>query len=453
MSESPRVTRYRQIRSDNELDQIINIPPKVVSLDGRDGDKLAEQLDSALRGFFQSDRQIRKIIRYFLSTAQAHAETHLVADPAYVRGLYNDHPWGEAVRPAICLTGLAGTGKSDLLRALSRVLGTAMPHAVVGHSNLSLLPLWHLSAADGIGLNTILRPFLEPPCDLNGSDVRSRKAASSSLLMTLAKRVSWRDAVCLLLVDELQYVSLGSDANTLVTAFLVKLLGIGPRVGFCANFSLLHKLLRRKQEDHQRLLSRPLVMEPLTAEDLDWVAYLGQVRSVAPDVLVFDPRQISASMHLYTFGTRRLVVELVVLAFRIARERSQKGTVGGQELLVAYRHRDYTVNREAVEMLHKQAILKRQIREDLWCPLLDVNLEKVHGSNVLTADHAIESFERRVEDKLLDDVLRTSKPRDEDVLAAPARKRDKPSGSVVQFRGRKTTKDDLVAGARALEDL
>lgn len=453
MSDSPRVTRYRQVLPDDELDRIINIPPKTVSLHGKDGDKLAEQLDSALRGFFQSDRQIRKIVRYFLSTAQAHAETHLATDSGYVRGLYSDHPWGEAMRPAICLTGLAGTGKSDLLRALSRVLGTTMPHAVVGHSNLSLSPLWHLSAAEGIGLNTILRPFLAPPCESNGSDVRSRKAAPSSLLMTLAKRASWRDAVCLLLVDELQYVSLGSDANTLVTAFLVKLLGIGPRVGFCANFSLLHKLLRRKQEDHQRLLPRPLVLEPLTAEDPDWLAYLGQVRRVAPDVLVFEARDVAASMHLHTFGTRRLVVELIVLAFRIAREKSQKGTVGPGELLAAYRHRDYTVNREAVEILHKQAILKKQIREDLWCPLTDVNIEKVQGSNVFTADSAIASFERRVEDELLDTVLRTRKHAEENDPVGPRVARERSSGAVVPLRRRASTTQDLLDGARALEDL
>ncbi len=452
MSESLRVTRYRQIRSDDELDRLINIPPKVVSLHGSDGGILAELLDSALRDFFQSDRQVRQFIRYFLSMAQAHAEAHFATDQAYVRGLYSERPWGDAMQPAVCLTGLAGTGKSELLRALSRLLGVAMPHSVVGHSNLSLLPLWHLSAAEGIGMNAIVRPHLDRLHDPVSSDANSRKNLPLPKLIALAKRVSWRDAVCLMVVDELQYVSLGSETNALVTAFLAKLLGVGPRVGFCANFSLLHKLLRRRQEDHQRLLPRPLVMEPLAADDPDWVIYVGQVRSVAPDVLIFDPSNVAAPMHLYTFGTKRLVVELVVLAFRIARERSKKGVVGDQELLAAYRHRDYTVNREAVEILHRQAILKRPMREDLWCPLVDVSVENRRDSNVHAADKAIQSFERRVEDRLLDSVLGTNEAKNKGDSLKPAPKIGRGSGAVVPFRGRRTTKDDLLNGAGALED-
>jgi len=452
MSTSPRLERYKQIWSDEVLDQAINIPPIPVQLHGRDAIKLANTLDSALRGFFQADRQIRKVIRHFLSVGAAHAECHMATDHAYVRGLYRDSPWGSTMQPAICLTGLAGTGKSDLLRALARLLGGEATHSVPGHANLMLRPVWPLSGAEGLSLNALLLPYVAPCREPQAEESGPRKGMPLPRLISNAKRASWRQGTCLLLVDELQYMSLGVDSNSQVTAFLTKLLAIGPRLGYCANFSLLHKLMRRKQEDHQRLLSRPLILEPLAVDDSDWENYLRLVRSVAPDVLEFEPTKVVEEMHRYTFGTKRLVVELVVLAFRLARERNRNGIVGQTELLSAYRHFDYTVNREAVELLHRQAIGAAMLRSDLWCPLGSSQTKDTTNPTVVFAASAIRSFDRRVEEELFKAVIGPNGPPIAEPAPLPGRSSG-PTASVMPLRRRKATKEDLIAGAKAIEDL
>ncbi|WP_157275315.1 hypothetical protein [Pelomonas sp. Root1444] len=450
MNAMPLVGRYATDLTDDDIDRAVNIAPVRIELHGNDANRLADLLDGTLRRIFKADRQVRSIIRYLLSAARAHAEIHLATEKAYLAGLYGRHPWGHVMTPAICLTGLGGVGKSDLFHALARLLGPAIAFAVAGHSNLKSSPLWQLNASEGLGINALLRPHVIHEGGVNDAAVISAKDMRSPRLVHLASRTSWRDGACLMVADELQHVSFGADSNAQVTALLIKLLQIGPRVAFGANFSLLHKLLRRKQEDHQRLLTRPLLMEPMSVDDEDFSAYVRVVIGVAPEFLVFDPRQHQEQLHLYTFGIKRLVVELVVLAFRLARSKNRKATVGGQELLAAYRHFDYSANREAVELLHRQAIQKQMLREDLWCPLAGVEPITQSPSNVVDADAAIQHFERRVEEALLDAAL-GPKAKGESPQETRVRKRS--TAVVTPIRAGKATKEDLIAGANAWNDL
>jgi hypothetical protein len=452
MSAALLIERYSRHLTDDDIDRAVNIAPSQLVLHGSDANKLADRLDGTLRRIFKSDRQVRKVIRYFLSVAQAKAETHLFSEASYTAGLYGASPWGHIMSPAICLTGLGGVGKTDLFHALGRLLGPAVPFSVPGHSNLKLSQLWHLNASEGIGLNALLRPHIREDLDRDESVVERPKEIRAPRLLGLASRASWRDGVCLMLADELQHVSFGADSNAQVTALLIKLLQVGPRVAFGANFSLLHKLLRRKQEDHQRLLTRPLLMEPMAVDDLDLSAYMREICSVAPDVLALDPTQHQEQLHLYTFGIKRVIVELVVLAFRLARSRSPRATVGGQELLAAYRSFDFSANREAVELLHRQSIQKQMLREDLWCPLSGVQCIETGPTKVVNADPAILNFERRTEDALLEAVLGTAVLKEQS--CTPKRgAHEKLKAVVTPIRSRKAKKEDLIAGANAWGDL
>lgn len=452
MSISPLIERYSCHLTDDDIDRAVDIAPAQLALHGSDANRLADTLDGTLRRIFKSDRQVRKFIRYFLSVAQAQAETHMSSEAFYTAGLYGAKPWGHVMSPAVCLTGLGGVGKTDLFHALGRLLGPAVPFSVPGHSSLKLSQIWHLNASEGLSLHALLRPHIREGIGHDDSIVERAKEIRSPRLLGLATRASWRDGVCLMLADELQHVSFGADSNAQVTALLIKLLQVGPRVVFGANFSLLHKLLRRKQEDHQRLLTRPLLMEPMAADDLDLSAYMREICRVSPEVLALDPAQHQEQLHLYTFGIKRLIVELVVLAFRQARSRSPTSTVGGQELLAAYRSFDYSANREAVELLHRQSIHKRMLREDLWCPLSAVQCTGMEPTKVVTADAAIQNFERRTEEALLEAALGATAPSEKS--GPPTQRANERAKAVVTpIRAKKTKKEDLIAGANAWRDL
>lgn len=455
MTENMRVGRYRRRFSDAELDGAVNIPPQRVTLDGRHPDGDADTLETGLKSFFQLDEQGRRILRTLLATAAAHAEANFSSEQQYIQGLYKASPWRDDTMEAICLCGPAGGGKTQLLRAFARLVGGQMPMNVAGHSGLTLAPVWTISTEDGYGLNTLLGQVFHAQSELTDGAHKERGPAklASPVLVKKARKLAWRECVAIMSIDEPQFGALG-DANAKITGLLLQLNRIGPRLVFAANPSLLHKLCSRRQEDRQRLLSRPILLNPLEPSSPDWIAFLTASQHVAPEVLKFDPRADAAEIHLFTFGIRRVFMQLVTHALRLVRGRDKKGLVRMEEIRAAYRSFEFSSNRDDVEILHRQAISGKMARPDLWCPLVSTDASSDHGAstNVHDATAAVERFEQGIEDKLLDGALTPNEAAAVKAIA-PAAPRSNSKNSVVQFRGRKTTKADLLEGALAWDKL
>lgn len=455
MNISPRISRFVSQWSDQEIDDAVSIRANAVDLTGSDVVRNSELLDNALRKIFLPDAQVRKLLRAMISLARGHAEKHFSTEVEYRTGLHSKSPWGHTAVPAVCFTGLAGSGKSALLAALGRLLGSSGVTSSPGYERLPLVSHWPVTLRDGIGLNGLLRDFVgTPQTQLSNTQLADGKVASLPkdikipALLDLARRISWRDAVCLLTVDEFQFISFGDTANSKATNVLLQLLGIGPSLVYCANYSLVHKLSKRASEARQRLLSRPLVIHPPGENDPEWNVYLRELQMVAPHILAIDPENCGEQIHLYTFGLKRLVVELIVIAYRISFDRTKSGIVGINELRLAYQSLDYSVNREDVEILHRQSVEKAMIQEDLWCPFFTTEV----AQKVINASSAIASFERRTEDALLDAALLPTEAVANASLI-PFSSPSNASAKVVRFRGKKTTKEDLIAGADVLASL
>lgn len=306
MTTSPRVSRFTKAFSDHDLDNAISVPPREITLTGKDFVRQRELLFSAMRQIFVPDAQSRKIIREFIAISHAHAEIHFSSDFEYISGLYNNLPWGQETVPAFCFTGLSGTGKTEILKAFYRLLGGAQRISVAGYDNLPLVATWQLTLRDGVSLNTLLGPHVLPEVPAKGVQASSEdesqwppKRPKIPEILSLARKIAWRDGVCLLSIDEFQFISQGADANSKATGLLLKLLGIGPRLIYCANFSLVHKLMKRDSQELQRLLTKPIILYPLQASDPDWFAFLEALKSVAPNVLVFDVASDATKIHEY----------------------------------------------------------------------------------------------------------------------------------------------------------
>ncbi len=229
MTTSRRVSRFTKVFSDDELDSAISIPAKRVSLEGIDILGQRDRLSHAMRQMFLPDAQSRRFIRDFIAVAHAHAENHFSSDLDYIRGLYNRLPWGQETVPAFCFTGLSGTGKSEILKALSRLLGGMQRISVAGHNNLPLIAIWPITLRDGVSLSTLFGDHVfrdEAPIELQAaSDHRfppSPKRPKSSEILSLARKIAWRDGVCLLPIDEFQFISQGADANAKATGLLLR---------------------------------------------------------------------------------------------------------------------------------------------------------------------------------------------------------------------------------------
>lgn len=447
MKNCPRVEQYTLPTQDADLDALIAIPATPVVLLGLDPEDASKTLETALQAMFLPDKQTRAVLRHMVSIARAHARAHMDTDEKYLAGLYAKDPWGTSRSPAICLTGPAGVGKTKILSALARALpGGGRRFSVERHANIPLVSAWGMTLAKGDGLNELLRAHVEPP----SSDTSQGKDWKIPDLLKAAQRVSWRGASCLNFIDEFQWISAGANSSARASSVLLKLHSIGSILIFSANYSLCHKLKRgRPGEDRDRLLSRPIVVLPLAKRDSDWTAYLSAVVAVASDVLVFNPVSDGDAIHFYTLGHKRKVVDLVVIAVRIALTRSAKGTVGAGELLAAYRSVEFSMHRDDVEALHRQQLNCKIEREDLVCPFSSTELE---GANVVPANDAIESFERRVEEAHLEDAMTPTEAKSFKAMVSETNRQTKP-GKVLRFKKQKVTKASLLAGAAALNEM
>lgn len=405
MKMNPWVDRFDTTISDDALDQLVEIRAKSISIGNDTPEVDSEVLRAGLKQVFLPSVQIRKLLRELIGLARAHAKINFGSEEKFLKGLFRNEPWDSSTAPAIFLTGLAGVGKSDFLLALSRAMAPPTKIDVPGIKHIPLISAWQLSLRDGIGMNTLLRPNLETinkSVELAYENIEraEKKAWKLPTLLKLSRRRTWRDGVSLLWVDEFQYVTKGVEASAKATTMLLQLLSIGPRLIFCANFSLGHKLKNRNNEDKQRLMSCPKIIEPELSSSADWIALISEFKKVAPEVFVFSVNEVDNLIHQYTFGVKRLVVEMLVLAYRVARKMG-KNTVSVDEIKLAYISTEYTYNRKDVETLWRQIYENTNLKDDLWCPF-DQSHEP---TNVVMFKKATEDFESRIEDKILDYAL------------------------------------------------
>jgi len=452
MKNAPWIARFNVNLSDAELDRLIEIRAVPVKIGNDTPQADAEALQSGLERIFLSGTQVRKVLRQLVDLARSKATSHFSSEDAFITGVYKAFPWGSTTSPAICFCGLAGVGKSQILEALTRILPPPTLIDVLGHKNISLVSGWPMTLRDGMSLNALLKPHLRSSSsheehDNKGTEnVKVTKGINLPTLLGLARRRSWRDGVCLLWVDEFQFVSQGSDANSKATALLLQLLGIGPRLVFIANFSLGHKLKKRNQEDRQRLVSQPLILDPEICSSAEWKALIAEYKNVAPDVFTFKVDEVESLIHQFTFGIKRLVVQLLVCAYKVARKRD-KHTVGADEIRQAFKSSLYNSNREDVEILWRQCIAKKMIKDNLWCPFDQtyddvMGTEGEIGANVAFAQKAIDSFETKIEDQLLESSLLPSERAAANELESPKNDQQKP-GKVIRLRRPKVTKQSL----------
>lgn len=443
--------RFVLALSDEQLDQAIEVPAIPLNLRAFSVEAGAEILRSRFGQIFTSSPQTRGVIRRLVDIGFAHASSNFVSADAYVRGLYEQNPWQPNPASAVCLTGLAGVGKTAIVRALEKLLGGPFLVDVPGHTDIPLLPGWFLTMKDGAQLIELLKPFVRSFKPEGSPDL---EAGSKKLkipiptLLKLARRLAWRDAACLLVVDEFQFITAGDGANARATTVLLQLFGLGPRLVFVANFSLVHKLKRRNQEDRDRLLLRPIIVHPERCSSLSWIRLIAECKRVDPEVFAFDVNATEGLLHRFTFGIKRFVVELLVAAFRESRRHGDGGRVDEKAIHRAYCSAEYSACREDVEILRKQQILGGACRQDLWCPFSDLN----NTENISEAQHEITGFNNRVSE----DYLRSSLTPDEKAGLKQIendRVDEKPPGKVVRISRKGVTAETLLEGSRLFERL
>lgn len=408
----------------------------LVGLNRLPAELAAKQLEIRLKTVFYPTSQCVAVLQRFVGAAYAHCKVTYPTPKAFMAGVYaTDVPLEKFAAP-ICLTGLSGTGKTELIKAFIRL--QSADDTVETDNNHPPFPL------NGAWLVTILARCT--PKDvlmaLSGS------SASPPELVDMCRKLAFRNGVPFLCADEFQFATGSSSANARVTQMLFCLAYIGLPFVYVANFSLLRRLQKRPEEDQQRLLSDPIVLMPDALGGKDWLMTLRTQQSVAPDVLQFDPTNDAKNLHAYTAGRKRAMVTLIMIAYRT--EYPRGGVVNLDALRRAYQSPQFARYRVESEILASQIVRNApdKKRHDLWCP---VPLPEDAAASFL--DATLQARCDQVAQSELRSALTGKERKAAEEIERVLAKRGANAGTVVPLvKGKKATSEELKQNANWLKN-
>lgn len=358
MDENPWSDRFAPLLSREEIRRRVELRPLPLSgINGASPTVAGIAIENALRQVFYPSEQCLDILLEWMTAASAHSEEVYSGHRAFLEGVYQEEPPLPEFCFPFCLSGLGGTGKS----ALHKALGRLMPErTTVTAADGTVFPL---ESHRAITVRTCSTP----------KDILVRLAQREGGVGTLSKMVrklAYRDGWAFLCLDEFQFATQSDKANTRIVQMLMAMCYIGIPAAFIANFSMLHKLFARNQEDIHRLLGKPRLLHPESCDSKDWRTLLCWYREIAPEVFVFDPQGDAKAIHDLTYGVKRALVTLLKIAFVNACTNGRKVTIATLER--AYKTAEYAIFRDDIEALHRLCPGIRNKRKDLWCPISEV---------------------------------------------------------------------------------
>ena len=361
MDANPWVDRFPVSWSDADLNRIIAAPAGVLpDLDALPLDMARAALVAAFDQLVVPSEQMRNALRRVVSRARSAAGLLYPDTRAFLARAYSQDP-ERCPFPMMCITGLAGSGKTELVKAVARAFPPTGEVEVPGHSRFRLVAGYALRARAGIGLGQILEP------------VFPERVPTSRAIFVAARRQLALDGAALLAADELQFVA-QSQTGAQVTNLLLRLDCLGPALCYVTNFSLVHRLVDRPHEQRDRLLSDPLMLVPDAVDSEDWHVFLVACLGVHPMFAgLAGLADIGVEMHLRTYALKRNVPKLLALTYCAAREDGVR-VATLRHLQCAYLSLAYASARNDVELLLKAHITGLKGRDDLCCPLTGVDL-------------------------------------------------------------------------------
>lgn len=374
---SPWTRPFERLLNESDLSALATIKVSVISgLEMLPPETARDVLNDQLKGLFIADQQEVAWLRRALGICHAHTIRFYPSIKSFAERLHAQRLDLSPDPRTQMTTSLAGWGKSALANALIRLLQSSQtfevghslpPQRIVGVVRLRLegktsrAALWNALAAEA-GF----------PQDYKSSKTEETEQIRRQLYMA---------GVMLIVVDETQFTA-QSAASNMIAKNLHCLRELGIPIIFIGNYSLGHKFLKRPQEDQHRFLQEPEVLLPETYDAAPFQRYLQCLVDAMGGVLAIKPSVDAKLIHWYTGGIRRLIRELVVLAyFQVRLTASQRGSnkVTLNDLTAAYASEGFDTRRKEVEMSRDYLIegTKPRGRSDFWCPFrLSIEKEK-----------------------------------------------------------------------------
>lgn len=355
MDENPWSDRFTPLLNREEIRRrVAQRPIPLYGMNGISPTAAGIAIENALSRVFYPSEQCLDILLEWITVASTHSAKVYGSHHAFLEGVYQAEPPLPDFSFPFCLSGLAGTGKSALHKALGRI----MPARTT------------VTAADGTVFPLESHRAITVRASSTPKDILvtlAQREGGVGMLSKTVRKHAYRDGWAFLCLDEFQFATQSDKANTRIVQMLMAMCYIGIPAAFIANFSMVHKLHARNQEDIHRLLSKPRLLHPESRDSEDWRILLYWYRELAPEVFAFDPQGDAGAIHDLTYGVKRALVSLLRIAFVNACASGRQVTTATLER--AYKTADYAIFRDEIEALHRLCPGNRNNRKDLWCPI------------------------------------------------------------------------------------
>lgn len=436
-TDNPWVDRFVSLLDRDEIRRRVRVAAQpVVDLRDLPVDVACQRFHAALSQIFVPTERCCKILQRFVEVAIGHCQVFYPSRQAFLAACYARTLPVCSLLP-VCLTGPSGAGKSALIDALRRILpADSSIRLSPGDHEFRLVASWNISIQARRGLAEMLQFFMTDP-------------EVDSYSIEAYRRHAFQSGVALLTADEFQFLTQSANANTLITQRLLQLSYLQVPFIYVANYSLCHRLLRRPQEDRQRLLANPIVLDAEAPDSADAHELVCQYKIAGHEYLDIDPDRDTEMLHRYSAGLKRLSLYLLMIAYRLAREDGRH-TVTPSDIKKAYHSSAYTANRKDVELMNQQWITGRKARADLWCPF-----ELPASSTQKFADHAKAVRAQATNEAMLKSSMTAVERKAYGILSA-AKDTTSPrtrSAEIIELARRKgITASELLENAKAFED-
>lgn len=361
---NPWIDQYRLLNNDSIIRDTIRIAPAPLDTQELSNTNTAAgALKHRLAECYVPTQKDVNFIKLVLGKAEANAVTIYPNEDSFRRRIHQERVENEPAFPVL-LCGLAGVGKSCLYRAVHRLLTSSSHRIQVS----GFLGDWELNPYHAVSMKNILTlaEVLRTVLSNSGTPLNKRGLAGKQLHDAVARKL-FREGCSLLGLDEFQFVSQGSSANARVTNILLGTTYLGVPFFYICNYSLVNRLLSRNEEDIHRLMSHVIVLEPDPPDSDDWSNLLNEYQRIGSVGLDFELSTNKVELWNMSAGIKRHVVNLLATGYQIARSDSRfKLTLA--DLTSAYKSTAFSVQRREIEALISQAVLRKCVRKDIWCP-------------------------------------------------------------------------------------
>lgn len=362
-STNPWIARFERLNSIETIKAKSQRPAQpLIGLSDDPIEVACDRIEIELKDIFVPTQRSCEILLELVQCALSHSRQHYPSEKVFMQRCYQPELSLEPRMP-ILLTGLAGTGKSQIGKAFMRLLGaesTIRPDP--DHSSFPFIGARRLVVQSKKSIADVMRPLARPTTENGDTRLQGEK------LFKDCARWQYMCGVSLLIPDELQFLSQSASANALLAGVILQLTYIGIPLVLIGNYTLFHRLMSRPQEERQRILGRPIVLLPDPPDSKDWHNILTVYETALPGTFSFKFVDQSQVLWSYCAGLKRELTKLLVLSYRQCR-RVNKLTVNWTDIEHAYQSYEFAVQRKDIEQLIGQAIDKKMRKLDLWCPL------------------------------------------------------------------------------------